>query len=606
MAGWVAALVSSAGGAAPIVVADAALQQIEQVDVRVAAGETPPPRDAGWMPATLPERWSQRGRARAGSVWYRFDVRFDTPPLQPWSVWVGRATMNADLWVNGQLVGRQGRMDPDRLTRHWHTPLLFEVPNAVWRAGDNEVLVRVRAAASNDGGLGELAFGRSEQIAPLHAQRMFWQIDVVSAANVATVALGLVFALVWWRRRDWVHHGYFAAATLLWSLANTNNTVSDPPLPPRAWETLIDVAVVWALLLFALFGLRYSGRSTWRLEAGVAGLAALGCALQLALGAAHRQAAGAALLLAVLLFSIWALTTMVRRLARPPRRDTMLFAAVAVASLLVCVRDWLLKAGVLSFDHGYLLPYMAPVLLLTSAWLLAGDYARTQKDLAVLNRELAQRVAQREAELRDSFTRLAQAEREQAVANERARILRDMHDGVGAHLTSAMRQLESGRAEPAVVAQTLRESLEQLKLSIDAMNLPPGDVNALLASLRYRLQPRIEAAGLQLHWAVDALPHWSAGERDHGAMRHLQYLLFEAVSNALQHAQASELTLSAHTSDGAIRIALADNGRGFDPASRLRTMRERAALLGAELRIEPAAPGACVSVRLPAGAAPHP
>ena len=46
------------------------------------------------------------------------------------------------------------------------------------------------------------------------------------------------------------------------------------------------------------------------------------------------------------------------------------------------------------------------------------------------------------------------------------------------------------------VAATLRESLDHLKLSIDAMNLPRGDINGLLASLRYRLQRRIAQAGM--------------------------------------------------------------------------------------------------------------
>jgi hypothetical protein len=40
------------------------------------------------------------------------------------------------------------------------------------------------------------------------------------------------------------------------------------------------------------------------------------------------------------------------------------------------------------------------------------------------------------------------------------------------------------------------------------MNLPSGDVNALLASLRYRLQRRIAQAGLTVDWQVDELPHW--------------------------------------------------------------------------------------------------
>jgi signal transduction histidine kinase len=150
----------------------------------------------------------------------------------------------------------------------------------------------------------------------------------------------------------------------------------------------------------------------------------------------------------------------------------------------------------------------------------------------------------------------------------------------------------------------LRESLDQLKLSIDAMNLPNGDVNALLASLRYRLQPRIENAGLLLRWDVEALPHWQPPNE--AAMRHLQFLLLEAVSNALQHAGAATLSFGAREAQGGIEITLADDGCGIDDAARgLRTMRERAAAISAELHVEALAPGTQVRVRLPLHAGTH-
>src|SRR4029453_1280245 len=135
-------------------------------------------------------------------------------------------------------------------------------------------------------------------------------------------------------------------------------------------------------------------------------------------------------------------------------------------------------------------------------------------------------------------------------------------------------------------------------LSIDAMNLPSGDVNALLASLRYRLQRRISQAGLTVDWQVDELPHWEQGTDL--AMRHLQFLLLEAISNALQHAQASTLTLSARSVDATIEISVRDDGRGgcVDANAGLQSMRERAHAIGAELTVEDADPGMRVRVRL--------
>jgi signal transduction histidine kinase len=237
------------------------------------------------------------------------------------------------------------------------------------------------------------------------------------------------------------------------------------------------------------------------------------------------------------------------------------------------------------------------VLGLTIMWVVSKRFRLARAEALQLQASLAQRVEQKERELRASFERVSQLERARAVTAERERILRDMHDGVGANLATAMRQLESGAAPAQEVAATLRESLDHLKLSIDAMSLPSGDVNALLASLRYRLQRRIEQAGLAIDWQVDELPHWEQGTDQ--AMRHLQFLLLEAISNALQHAQASTLTLSARSDGETIEISVRDDGGGcVDDGSGLQSMRERARAIGAQLIVEDAEPGTRVRVRL--------
>jgi signal transduction histidine kinase len=207
---------------------------------------------------------------------------------------------------------------------------------------------------------------------------------------------------------------------------------------------------------------------------------------------------------------------------------------------------------------------------------------------------LGERVAQKEAELQASYTRLEVLAREQERTAERARILRDMHDGVGSHISSAIRQLQSGRASHGDVLLTLRDSLDQLKLSIDAIHLPPGDVAALLANMRYRLEPRFAASDIALQWQVDLLP--VLPQLDAQAMRQLQYMLFEALSNVLQHAQASVLRIEAQAPEPAaenaapqVVVRVVDDGRGFDataPARKgLASLRERAAAIGARLQI---------------------
>jgi signal transduction histidine kinase len=285
---------------------------------------------------------------------------------------------------------------------------------------------------------------------------------------------------------------------------------------------------------------------------------------------------------------------------RKPTSDRVLFVLALMACLVAGVRDMIAaRWDATLYDEPAWVKLMAPLIGVAVMWIVSVRFRRARAQVVELNATLAERVRQKERVLRHWFERLASAERARAVANERATILRDMHDGVGANLATAMRQLESGKAVPAEVAGMLRESLDQLKLSIDAMNLPSGDVNALLASLRYRLQPRIENAGLALQWDVAALPAWPATSE--GAMRHLQFLLLEAISNALQHAHARALALGARTGGGGIEITLDDDGCGIGEGcpSGPRTMRERAAAIGAALSVEPLMPGTRVRVLLP-------
>jgi signal transduction histidine kinase len=69
------------------------------------------------------------------------------------------------------------------------------------------------------------------------------------------------------------------------------------------------------------------------------------------------------------------------------------------------------------------------------------------------------------------------------------------------------------------------------------------------------------------------------------------FLVCEAVTNALKHAHASELTLSLAADDGHLRVRVSDDGRGFDTAAGVRHggllhMEDRVRSFGGDLRIE--------------------
>ena len=199
-------------------------------------------------------------------------------------------------------------------------------------------------------------------------------------------------------------------------------------------------------------------------------------------------------------------------------------------------------------------------------------------------------------------------EQQRTIFQERQRIMRDMHDGIGTALMSSLTMAEQGRLTEEHAVTVLREGLDELKLVIDSLEPVENDIVTLLANLRYRFGQRIESAGIHIAWEMADLPRlpWLDPSRALQVLRIVQ----ESVTNVLKHAKASEIRISARPANRGgkltgLVIRITDNGVGFDPkhASHgrgLNNLQHRAAELGGELRIwsEPDR-GTSVSLRLP-------
>jgi signal transduction histidine kinase len=249
-------------------------------------------------------------------------------------------------------------------------------------------------------------------------------------------------------------------------------------------------------------------------------------------------------------------------------------------------------------------PYIPAVAVLTSAWVLVGRLVDAHREAAALNRDLERRVADKHRELEDNYARLAQLERDRAIAEERARLMRDVHDGVGGQLVSTLALVEGGPASTEAVADSIRAALEDLRLVIDSLDPSEDDLLSVLASVRSRLEPRLARHGLRFAWQVTDLPAVEGFGPDMAlqAMRIVQ----EALTNVVKHARARTVTVRTGESDGerpGVFIEVHDDGRGIAadaPLGRgLTNMARRAARLGGTIDVRSDASGTTVRLWLP-------
>jgi len=208
-------------------------------------------------------------------------------------------------------------------------------------------------------------------------------------------------------------------------------------------------------------------------------------------------------------------------------------------------------------------------------------------------------VAEREQQLHQAFGDLQKQQQEQAVLTERQRIMREIHDGVGSQLVGLLSMVGQRNTDPAVLEEHVKQALDEMRMAVDSLQPVHGDLVAVLATLRYRLQPRLAAAGVQVRWDVSQLP--TLPQLSPQSVLQVQRILLEGFTNVLKHARATEVAVQAQLVDtdegrAVIQLSLTDNGVGL-PAQRevgghgVANMQSRAASIGASLRVEPGAEG---------------
>jgi signal transduction histidine kinase len=208
-------------------------------------------------------------------------------------------------------------------------------------------------------------------------------------------------------------------------------------------------------------------------------------------------------------------------------------------------------------------------------------------------------------------TRLYERSRELSIVEERNRLARELHDSVtqklfGLTLTAeaAATVIDRDQAEAKKQLQRLqgltREAMEELRSLIFELRPPAVESEGLATALRKHVDvlQRVHGHELALRIEGDAEPD---GARAGEVLRIAQ----EALQNALRHADATRVDVSLEARDGRLRLAVADDGVGFDPAepglrSRrlgLTSMEERARALGGTLTIE-SSPGRGTTIAL--------
>jgi len=223
------------------------------------------------------------------------------------------------------------------------------------------------------------------------------------------------------------------------------------------------------------------------------------------------------------------------------------------------------------------------------------------RELAATNAELEAEIAERRR-LEHAIIEVAE--------HEQMRIGQELHDGLGQQLTAVAflaevlaRKLSAlaipETADAARIERLVSAAVSQARQL--ARGLAPVDLDAegLMAALENLAATVRDVFGIDCHFhCADPVP-----VHDSAAAINLYRIAQEAVTNAVKHSGARHVLIELARTDGLLRLAVSDDGRGLDGARSggdglgLRIMRHRARVIGASLALESTA-GAGLTVRL--------
>lgn len=541
---------------------------------------------------------------------YHFVLELQVPPDRLWAIYLPHLSMNAAIHLNGQILGHGGSMTPP-VARHWNRPLYFTVPNGLLRSGRNVLVVEVVGDPVRTGFLAPIHVGAHETLMRVYEQRRGLTAVASLAITTLLVTVAILMCTLWAMRRAATVYLWFGLGAGAWALHNFNLFVVHPPIPAAAWEWAWNVTMGWLVIFTVLFALRFLDQRMPRLESalivfGIVGSAALALIAwydprMLAWVGPHVWDSG------VLLLGAFPVFIVLRRLAFSPDREVgwLLFAGFTM--FIFGVHDWLVLTGRLPRMNGLLIHFSAPVVMVVFGYILVGRFVNALRESEALNVELEARVAIREAQLAANHDRLRALERTQAIAAERERLMRDMHDGVGGSILAALTLAQSPATDARRIEETLRHALDDLRLMIDSLDPVDGDLCALLAMFRSRTEPVLRASGLQASWQLADLTSC----RNLSPERSLQLLRIaqEAVTNSVKHARATRLEVSLEATTGSngeplAQLLIRDDGGGFAPAQThsgrgLSNMQRRAASAKLKVHVESGAQGTAVRILIP-------
>ena len=536
-------------------------------------------------------------RERRTFAHFKYTAAFNIPSKERSSLWGLYFISMYDggkIILNGHQIDAVPTSTQETTVRNTR-PYLFKIPSALLNDGPNQLEVEWDARETLVF-VSRIFVGPESILRAEFEKRYFWQNTMALVAFVYSIAITGILMGIYALRRNQLNYLLMGLVAVGWGIISTIYIL--PPMPQEVypyWRLLRIIGISLITNCAWMFLIRESGRASRWFPKFCIFWGCLGPSVYLwnfwfldvtfspvfeGMWGITSVAMGA--------YTLWQFLKSIYK--KPAWRPVIFFTSTSVAMVAGLADMVLLASGSSVFSNfGYSLQTVSPIWFTAIVSILVGDFASSLSQQDKQQTILNQRLNTQQQELSRLYAIDKNFEREKATNDERQRIVQEMHDGLGSQLITSLAMSERGGLSSVQVTDLLRDCIDDLRLSIDAMSDGSENFSVAISNLRFRTAPRLKAAGIALNWDTSKL-------LDNTILQvtktlPLLRILQEALTNALKHAETQRIDVLISSDGRKLIMQITDNGRGFDErvvryGKGISGMQKRARAAGAHFSIE--------------------
>lgn len=534
--------------------------------------------------------------------WYIISIspQMSLLKTQKLSLYIPLLGHNIEVFLNHQWLGSGGRMQAP-IDRHINHPLIFSFDKQQFKNNGNKLYIHLKSIHPEWMYLGKVYLGADKLLRPIYDRQKILRINLIIFTTIALIFTSLFTALLWFFRRKDTYYLWYSVAELLWAAHDTNLFLKRVPFSDEVWEAFIPLSFGWSILCFVFFIHRYIENYNKKIDQFILILGVVFSIPFFLLDISENIFYGYKIWFIFILFiGGYILWFMIQNYRKTKNQNVLLLIFTTLITIFFGIHDLLAATTVLPPSSPYILYLAASLVILVISSILLRRFVDSLNIVENYNKELKWQVNKKSQQLEQEYKKIQKLQEQQILNEERERIMRDIHDGIGGQLVTTLAAIDSSEITKESIKDNLKLALQDLRLVIDSLDGDSQDITTILGTLRMRLGDLLEKANIKLIWKVQDLPLLDkfGPEKSLNIMRIIQ----EAITNVVKHSGASILTISTYEKEKDTKkysvVVIADNGCGIGvdktKGRGLSNMKSRAKRINASLKMSSLSKGVSI------------